>query len=114
MIDKIELQKELLDKTIHVIVSETQEGIQVLVAGGDKSHIGAVCIMDPHGNKVSHRFSEHRDDAVAEKWAVEIYKKTKTAVVVSAGIHYDQISKENIQLVLNTTDTLLCHVLERL
>ena len=114
MIHKIELQSRLFHKPIQVIVSGTSKGIQVLVAGGDQSHIGAVCVVDPGGNRASHCFFGHRDDAVAEKWAAEIYRKTKTPVVVSAGIHYDRISKEEIQAVLNTTDTLLGTVLEQL
>lgn len=114
MINGIEWKDQFLNKTIDVIVSETEEGIQVLVAGGDKSHIGAVCIMDPDGNRATHCFRSHRDDVVAQKWAAELYKKTKKAVVVSAGIHYDHISSEEIKQILEKTDALLKNVLERI
>ena len=114
MIRKIELQSQLFHKPIQVIVCETTEGIQAFIAGGDKPHVGAVSIIDPCGNTVSHCFLGHRDDAIAKKWADELYRKKKTAVVVSAGIHYDQISKEQIQMVLHTTDMLLYTVLKQI
>lgn len=114
MIDKIEVQSRILGRAIRATVLRTPEGIQILVAGGDRPHIGAVCVMDPLGNMTSHCFPGHRDDAVAEKWAAEIYKKAHAAVAVSAGIHYDRISHEQIRLILNTTDALLHTVLERI
>lgn len=114
MIDKMELQSRIFDRAIQATVLRTPEGIQILVAGGDRPHIGAVCIMDPLGNRTSHCFPGHRDDVVAEKWAAEIYKKARTAVAVSAGIHYDRASQEQIRLILNATDALLHAVLERI
>ena len=114
MLNKTELQIQLVHKPLQVVVLNTAEGVQLLISGGDRPHIGAVCVMDSRGNAVSHCFPGHRDDIIANKWAAEIHKKTRTAVVVSAGIHYDQISREQIQTILDTTDALLHTVLERI
>ena len=105
--EKIELQSKFLNKIIDVRILIVQEGIQILIAGGDKEHIGAVCIMDCNGNSVNHCFSGHRDDVIAQKWVSEIYKKTKKTVVVSAGIHYDNITPDEIKQIINITDDLL-------
>lgn len=46
LINLIEKQIVLLDRIVQVSVCRTECGIQVLIAGGDRSHIGAVSIVD--------------------------------------------------------------------
>lgn len=111
---KIEIQKVILEKPVYVEMIVTEAGIQVLVAGGDKGHIGAVSIVNPQGELVSHCFLGHKEDKITEKWANAIYAKAGVAVVVSAGVHYNHISKEQIISVLDTTDALLSEVLEKI
>lgn len=110
----IEQQTQFKNKTINAIITKTEDGIQALIDGGDKPHIGAVSIIDPDGNKTLHSFRTHKDYIVAEKWAAELYSKTYKATVVSAGIHYDQITKEEIQQLLEKTDKMLKTILEKI
>lgn len=108
---KIELQSNFLNKIINVSVLIVQGEIQILISGGDKEHIGSVCIIDSNGNSINHCFSGHRDNIIAQKWVLEIYKKTQRTVVVSAGIHYENITSKDIEQIINITDDLLKKIL---
>lgn len=97
----------VLNKKIEAQAMITDEGIVVNVAGGDHSHIGSVSIVDSNGKLESKRFEGHMDYAVGDKWALRLYEVLMVPVVVSAGIHYDNITKENIQSVVNACDRIL-------
>lgn len=112
--NQIELKSQIRDREICAQTVVTDNGIQVIVAGGDKSHIGAVCVVDPKGNATMHCFPGHKEAVITERWALALYKKAGVPVVVSAGIHFDTITKEEIQEVLDKTDTLLHETLMRL
>lgn len=97
----------VLDKPIDIKILDTGRGINVLIAGGDSAHIGAVSVAVP-GQPVSTReFPKHRDRAVSEKWASFLCDRFDTPVVVSCGIHYDRITKDQITQVLSDLDRLL-------
>lgn len=110
----IKRELEFLGKIISCQVQVTEEGIQVLLAGGDKAHIGAVSIADSNGERMTRCFPGHREDTISEKWSTEINKKTAVPVVVSVGIHYDHANREEIRGILEKTDTLLSEILEEL
>jgi len=78
-----------------------------LVAGGDKSHIGAVAIMDESKKLTSITFPKHKETIIAETWARQLYEKFNMPVVVSAGIHYDKITPNDILCVVKATNMLL-------
>ena len=102
-----ELRADILGKPICIKILDTGRGINVLIAGGDSAHIGAVSVAAP-GQPVSTReFPKHRDSAVSEKWASFLSGKFEIPVVVSCGIHYDKITKEQIPQVLSELDVLL-------
>lgn len=107
MVNILEKQVTLFDKTICVQFTQTDEGIQVLVAGGDKSHVGAVTVIDSEGEKYTITLPGHKETMIVEKWADAIFAGSKVPVVVTAGIHFDDITSEQIKMVLNTTDELL-------
>lgn len=107
MVDRMQKEISLLGKTIQVFLCRTDCGIQVVVAGGDKSHIGAVSIVDEQGHLISHVFEGHKDGVISDLWAVELHKKWKVPVVVSAGIHYDHITPLQINTVVETMTALL-------
>lgn len=88
---------KLYDRDICIAVFSLGEGTSVTIFGGDKSHVGAVCVADPTGQITTQVFPGHRDDVIAEQWAKQIYKATRQQVVVSVGIHYDDATGEMIQ-----------------
>ena len=111
MVNVLEKQVILFEKTIYVQMTQTDEGIQVLVAGGDKSHVGAVTAVDKDGRKHTLTLPGHKETVIAEKWADAIFAESRVPVVVTAGIHFDDITSEQIKMVLQTTDELLSDML---
>ncbi len=111
MVNVLVKQVILFGKTIYVQLTQTDEGIQILVAGGDKSHVGAVTIIGSDGKKYMVTLPGHKEMIIAEKWADAIFAESKAPVVVTVGIHFDDITSEQINLVLKTTDELLDNML---
>lgn len=107
MIKTIEKTTTVLGKEIRAIIVYTDCGINVTVAGGDKSHIGAVAIIDENGNLTSTTFPNHKETIIAESWANTLHEKYLQPVVVAAGIHYDGINKEGINKVVEASGRLL-------
>lgn len=77
-----------------------------------QAHIGAVALSEyNHGEKrastsVLTRFG-HRDDAIASMAAYEICRRFKKPVCALAGIHVDNITKEEIEQIVRNCSTLV-------
>lgn len=106
MIKTVEKQIVVLEKEIKAVIVYTDCGINATVAGGDKSHIGSVAIVDEQGNLQSTTFPNHKETIIAESWAKSLYEKYHQPVVVSAGIHYDGITKSEIELIIKGCEEL--------
>ncbi len=114
MFKTVEKEIVCLDKSIYANAVYTDDGISVIVAGGDRSHIGAVSVVDSLGTQSTTTFPNHKETIIAEEWAKRIYGLFYQPVVVSAGVHYDNISEEGIGKVLSAAEALLkelCDVL---
>lgn len=83
------------------------EGVQAVLYGGTKPHIGAVTVVDPQGAAATTQFAGHKDGVVSEKWAQSLAADGYRPAVVTAGIHYDGLSREQIAAVVALTDELL-------
>lgn len=94
-------------KEITAQLSLMEEGIDLLITGGDKSHIGAVEIANPDGKLFCVNFPTHKDDVIAGKWCRELWNRYKVQTVVSVGIHYDAATRELIEEILNKTDKMM-------
>lgn len=94
-------------KEITAQLSLMEEGIDLLITGGDKSHIGAVEIANPDGKLFCVNFPTHKDDVIAGKWCRELWNRYKVQTVVSVGIHYDAATRELIEEILNETDKMM-------
>lgn len=89
-------------------------GIQISVSGGDLAHIGAVSIVDPQGAVSTTEFPTHREGIVAEAWANALAEAGFRPAVVSAGIHYDGATREQIGQILAASQALLTDTLSQL
>jgi hypothetical protein len=98
-------------------------GPDVLVAiwGGEKPHIGAVAMSQPRPSLKDPTVTSatasvfayvgHKEDELA-KAAAEILAATlKTNVVVTAGIHWDNLPPEGIQHVIKNSEILVDMIL---
>ena len=86
---------------IYLHVLRLGRDLQVICGGGD-SHIGAVALAAPESGQVQTRLLAlpgHKEDALALRMAQHMAQELHCAVCVSAGIHYDTITREEIQQV---------------
>lgn len=94
------------------------EGLLVRIYN-ECAHIGAVAVAD-YDHKEKRAFSSvitlpgHRDDEVAKKQAHLIARHTKKPVCVVAGIHLDNITREEITQFQDVVDKLVRSFLDNL
>jgi hypothetical protein len=100
------------------------EDVLVAIWGGEKPHIGAVAVAQPRPSLKDPDLTSssasviclvgHKEDELA-KAAAEILAATlNTQVVVTAGIHWDNLAPEGIQHVVRNSEILLEMILARL
>ena len=89
---------------IQVTLTAVEIGDDLLVTiTGGKGHIGAAALGTNAGGLASSSVITtpgHRDDRVAKDAAEKLAKALKKNVVVVSGIHFDNITKEEIDEVL--------------
>ena len=107
MIKQKHVSKTLFGYEIAADAAALDEGIQVLLYGGEKSHIGATTIAGPGGQVNTTAFDGHKEAGLSQKWALAIAHKKGLPVIVSAGIHYDNATRDQIQEILQVCDELL-------
>ncbi len=95
----------------------------VIIIGGGETHIGAVGVSTP---AASPHFKDkivsssiitlpgHKDDIVCKLIGEKISKKLNKNVCVITGIHYDNLTKEEIEEILNLCNMLINKILEKL
>jgi hypothetical protein len=101
-------------------------GQDVLVAiwGGEKPHIGAVSVAQPRASLKDPEITSatasvicllaHKEDELAKAVSEILAAALNTPVVVTAGIHWDNISKDGIQKVIENSKILVDVILERI
>jgi gallate decarboxylase subunit D len=101
-------------------------GKDLLVAlwGGERPHVGAVAIAQPRPSlKVPERVSAttsvvcllgHKEDDLAKAVAEILAAAMNTTVVVTAGIHWDNLDAEGIRKVLRNSEILVDLILEKI
>lgn len=114
-------------KTHTIICSAIQMGNDwnISIYGGDKPHIGAIALGIPRPslqdeNKISSSVSiltitGHKEDVIVQKSAKILASTLNSTVVVSCGIHIDDISFNDIQdldlFISNLIDELISKIL---
>lgn len=101
-------------------------GADILVAiwGGERPHIGAVAaaqsspsLKDPKVMSTTASvlcYSGHKEDELAKSAAKKLAAALDTKVVVTAGIHWDNLSAGGIQKVMRNSEILVTTVQERI
>ena len=93
---KVFLEKTKLDKDIVYVLG-----------GGERSHIGGIVVCEPGKKSTVIRLEGHFDDIVLKPIAEEACKKYKTKVVAVGGVHVDNASKEEIDILVENCKELL-------
>lgn len=106
--------------------SVRQIGPDLLVAiwGGEKPHIGAVAMSQPRPSLKDPEVTSstasvfayvgHKEDELAKAAAEILAAALKTNVVVTAGIHWDNLPPEGIQRVIRNSEILVDMILTKL
>jgi hypothetical protein len=105
-------------------VRRVGEDILIAIWGGEKPHIGAVAmaqprpsLKDPKRTSAStsvHCFVGHKEDALAGAAATAIAARMNARTVVSAGIHWDNLTEDGIRAVQANSRLLVERILDRL
>lgn len=117
----INLTKQFKNKEITLTALFMGKDLNVSIYGGDLPHIGAIALGIPRPsledkNKISSSVSlltitGHKEDVIVQRLAKVLSKNFNSTVVVSCGIHYDNITLEDIEainlLISDLTDELI-------
>lgn len=98
------------DITAQVLVLD--EGCHVSLFGGDLPHIGAVSIANPEGHVTTTQFPYHKEAVLSHKWAGALSEAGYRPCVVEAGIHYDNLNRQEIDMVVSLTGEMLNTILD--
>ena len=106
-----EFRTEHRGSTITAVLHITGADCTVLVTGGQKEHVGAVSLCGGDGAVQTLTFPGHKEQFITEPWSRRIHAVTGGNVSVTAGIHYDKLTKEEIEQVMTAVDALLDEIL---
>jgi gallate decarboxylase subunit D len=105
-------------------VIEMGPDVLVAVWGGTRPHIGAVGMAQPRASLKYEEttsatgsvftFPGHKEDMVAKNLSEEIARRVERQAVVVAGIHWDYLNDEEIQLIVGLTKRLTDRIIDRL
>lgn len=106
---------------ISLTLLDTGQGINGLLVGGEKPHIGGVVLALPRPSLTGQGWSEdvfitpvpgHKDVDVARSVAGLLARHLQCTVVVTAGIHSEHLSPEELRLIVDHCDKLAYAALE--
>ncbi|HDG98366.1 MAG TPA: hypothetical protein ENG73_09405 [Desulfobacterales bacterium] len=109
---------------IEAYVRAIGENFLVAIWGGERPHIGAIAVAQPRPslkdpNRISSTASVfcllgHKEDKLAKAASEALAAALNTTVVVTAGIHWDNIDEQGIRRVMENTQILVRRILEEI
>ena len=111
---RFELKRTLFGADITAQVTVLDDGVHVLLTGGERAHVGAVSVVNPQGDITTQQFQTHKDGVVSEWWAKVISETGYYPIAIVVGIHYDGLNREQIDNVVKLTDDMLDELLHTL
>lgn len=109
---------------IEAQVIEAGEDLCIIITGGEKPHIGSVSISIPRPSLAdpkllsattsTYNFLGHKDDAIGNMISKKIASTLNRKVVVTCGIHLDNISDNQISYVYQVSEMLLKELMDYL
>ncbi len=89
------------------------EDVLISVYGGDKAHIGGCILADENEIKIL-SLGEHKDHIAFEIMAKIITKHIRKNLCITGGIHIENITKEQIEIVLDVCKILAFQIVSYL
>ena len=108
------LTTTILGRPVTCTVTPLDDGIHVLLAGGDKGHIGAVSVCDPSADPETMTLPGHKEQYLTAPWAKAIADAAGQRCCTVCGIHYDNATPQQISAVMEGCDGLLSQLLAQL
>ncbi len=100
------------------------QDILVAIWGGDKPHIGAVSIASPRPSLKDPDITSatasviclpgHKEDELAKSASQALASALNTNVVVTAGMHWDNLDEEGIRSVIQNSKVIVKLILEKI
>lgn len=112
MVKQYLLKTELFGYEICVHALRLDEGMQVHITGGSRTHIGAVSFIGYDGVSQTIQLPGHKDGYVSTRWANVLWENLHEPVCIQCGIHYDRLESSQIKEVLNACDELMNNFLK--
>lgn len=109
---RIEVREMLFGFLLHAEAIRLDDGWDVSVTGGSRTHVGAVSLAQPGQELRTLLRAGHRDDVISERWAKRLADVWNEPVCVRAGIHYDGVTKTEINLILEAAERLLDRLIQ--
>ena len=111
---QFELSQTLLGQTITAQVTQLDQGLHVLLTGGERSHVGAVALAQNGAVTGCLSFPSHKEQVVCERWAALLSQAIGDCVTVACGIHYDNATPKQIGRILAVCEALLEQLLNQI
>ncbi len=96
----------------------------VAIWGGEKPHIGAVAVAQPRPSLDDPKRTSattsvicmlgHKEDELARSASLKLASALNTHVVVTAGIHWDNIPQEGISQVIRNSESIVQMIMDRI
>jgi hypothetical protein len=83
------------------------DGRLYILGGGEKPHIGGIVVVEPGKEAQTVRLGTHYDYVILEPIAKEACRKYNVTVAAVGGIHIDDASKEEIELIVDNCRELM-------
>ncbi len=110
--------------SIQAMVQELGKDILVSMWGGTRPHIGAIgmatprpSLKDPNqwsATSSTFTYVGHKEDVVVKRISEILAARMRTNVVVTAGIHWDDLTAKEIQIIARLTQELTEQILKKL
>lgn len=91
---------------ITAVLHEMGNDCVITLSGGQREHVGAISVCPASGEVQTTVFEGHKEQFITEPWCRRVHELTGGAAVVTAGIHYDHLSKQEIAEVMDAAADL--------
>ncbi len=86
---------------------ELDKGLVLMLGGGETSHLGGAAYVTPDGEEDTIVVEGHHDLDVLLPIAREACRKYKVPVLATGGVHIDNASKSDIELLVSNCRELI-------
>ncbi len=108
------LERSVCGRLLRAEIRRLDDGIHVLLTGGDRSHIGSISWADPGSAALSQVFPGHRDDALSESWAASVAGAAGVRTAVVCGVHFNDASPAEIDAAVRASEEMCEELLFRI